>query len=370
MLNIEKAIPKENNIIVYDVGLPAFRNNRILDLSYAKQFPGASLIPTLRDFAALNGWRVMTGDVFLSTKPKAKRTVCLSNERTPELKELLNRNVEPGVLISGESPNVAWSFYHNLTYLSTGFRHACLFRGVLDRIHIGTKCHHHYWPMPPIQIKGININYSERRLLAMVSSFKERYGLNRERILSRIISPLRWLKIFWYQIIDSQARFPDLYKTRLEAICAFSSKDNFYLFGRQWDIAIKYYNTISCLNFANRPVACDNKHDTLRCFRFTLVFENCIFPGYVTEKIFDAMLAGSVPVYLGAPDIEDFVPIDCFVDFRNYDDFDDLWRDISMWSEKKWNDTIIKINNFLESDRYAPFKEDNVAQKLFQLLTE
>jgi len=48
---------------------------------------------------------------------------------------------------------------------------------------------------------------------------------------------------------------------------------------------------------------------------FTLAFENAIAPDYVTEKFFDPLRVGSVPVYLGAPNVERFAPGDgCFID--------------------------------------------------------
>ena len=41
-----------------------------------------------------------------------------------------------------------------------------------------------------------------------------------------------------------------------------------------------------------------------RC-KFSIVFENCHYPGYNTEKITDALLARSVPIYSGDPHISD-----------------------------------------------------------------
>ncbi|MGH2443366.1 MAG: glycosyltransferase family 10 domain-containing protein, partial [Chloroflexota bacterium] len=41
----------------------------------------------------------------------------------------------------------------------------------------------------------------------------------------------------------------------------------------------------------------------------------------VTEKFFDTLLAGSVPVYLGAPNINQFAPGDrCFIDVADFDE--------------------------------------------------
>ncbi len=41
------------------------------------------------------------------------------------------------------------------------------------------------------------------------------------------------------------------------------------------------------------------KQQALSKYLFYLAFENTIEPGYVTEKVFDALIAGTVPIYLG-----------------------------------------------------------------------
>jgi len=56
-------------------------------------------------------------------------------------------------------------------------------------------------------------------------------------------------------------------------------------------------------------------------YPFTLAFENAVAPDYVTEKFFDPLIAGSLPVYLGASNIADFAPGEhCYInalDFEN-----------------------------------------------------
>jgi hypothetical protein len=62
------------------------------------------------------------------------------------------------------------------------------------------------------------------------------------------------------------------------------------------------------------------KHQIISRYKFTLAFENAISRDYVTEKFFDPLLAGSVPVYLGAPNVEEFAPGDhCFIDASHFD---------------------------------------------------
>jgi Glycosyltransferase family 10 (fucosyltransferase) C-term/Fucosyltransferase, N-terminal len=54
-------------------------------------------------------------------------------------------------------------------------------------------------------------------------------------------------------------------------------------------------------------------------YRFTLAFENAIDHDYVTEKFFDPLVAGSIPVYLGAPTAERFAPGErCFINALDF----------------------------------------------------
>jgi alpha(1,3/1,4) fucosyltransferase len=60
------------------------------------------------------------------------------------------------------------------------------------------------------------------------------------------------------------------------------------------------------------------KIDYLRDFRFTIAAENGAHPGYTTEKIVDAFLAGSVPIYWGDPLVDrDFNPA-AFINFADH----------------------------------------------------
>jgi glycosyl transferase family 10 (putative fucosyltransferase) len=62
------------------------------------------------------------------------------------------------------------------------------------------------------------------------------------------------------------------------------------------------------------------KQQTIARYKFTFAFENAVSRDYVTEKFFDPLLAGSVPVYLGAPNIEEYAPgRQCFIDASRFD---------------------------------------------------
>ena len=54
----------------------------------------------------------------------------------------------------------------------------------------------------------------------------------------------------------------------------------------------------------------------LRNYPFALAFENSNCYDSVTEKIYDVLLAGAVPVYLGAPNVEEWAPAGSYIDAR------------------------------------------------------
>lgn len=55
-----------------------------------------------------------------------------------------------------------------------------------------------------------------------------------------------------------------------------------------------------------------------RPYRFCIVFENEGRKGYVSEKIANAMMAGCIPIYLGALDITDYFNPGSFIHVREY----------------------------------------------------
>jgi alpha(1,3/1,4) fucosyltransferase len=60
------------------------------------------------------------------------------------------------------------------------------------------------------------------------------------------------------------------------------------------------------------------KRQFLSQYKFTIAFENDIFPGYQTEKLYDAMMAGSIPIYCGDPFVGDIFNTDSFINAFEY----------------------------------------------------
>ncbi|KAL0796935.1 hypothetical protein Bca101_068312 [Brassica carinata] len=64
-----------------------------------------------------------------------------------------------------------------------------------------------------------------------------------------------------------------------------------------------------------------DKVEALKRYKFSLAFENTNEEDYVTEKFFQSLVAGSVPVVVGAPNIEEFAPAsDSFLHIKSLED--------------------------------------------------
>jgi alpha-1,3-fucosyltransferase 10 len=71
----------------------------------------------------------------------------------------------------------------------------------------------------------------------------------------------------------------------------------------------------------------DARVDLYRRYKFTLAFENSDCPDYVTEKLFDPLLAGSVPVYRGTDTVAGLAPHPrSYVDARDFSSAAELGR--------------------------------------------
>ncbi|KFK39282.1 hypothetical protein AALP_AA3G224400 [Arabis alpina] len=65
------------------------------------------------------------------------------------------------------------------------------------------------------------------------------------------------------------------------------------------------------------------KVEALKHYKFSLAFENTNEEDYVTEKFFQSLVAGSVPVVVGAPNIEEFAPSpDSFLHIKQMTDIE------------------------------------------------
>lgn len=83
---------------------------------------------------------------------------------------------------------------------------------------------------------------------------------------------------------------------------------------------INSYKTVSGYGLLFGNPFFDEKKKVLKDYKFTLCAENDYYPGYVTEKLFDAYSSGTVPIYFGG--IPEGSPINkkAFINFNGNTD--------------------------------------------------
>lgn len=96
-----------------------------------------------------------------------------------------------------------------------------------------------------------------------------------------------------------------------------------------------------------------DKIETLSKYKFAISYDSIINQnGYISEKIFDCFKAKTVPVYLGASNVTNYIPKACFIDKRDFDNYDDLYDYLTNMEDNEYNKYIISIEKYLKSNSY------------------
>ena len=77
-------------------------------------------------------------------------------------------------------------------------------------------------------------------------------------------------------------------------------------------------------NRARLPRDISAKLRFLADYRFTIAFENLSADYYISEKIVHPLLAGSIPIYWGCPQVAEYYNPDAFINCHDYASFDDV----------------------------------------------
>ncbi len=165
----------------------------------------------------------------------------------------------------------------------------------------------------------------------------------------------------------------ELYSERLRAIRWFERNhpDEFDLYGQRWD---RYYlkGKLSILNpilarlykkcpwlprqrlFPSARGNVAAKRPIMSQYRFSICYENASYPGWLTEKMLDAMFAGSVPVYQGDPEVAKTVPASAFIDKRQFSGYDQLYRYTKGMTAGEYEGYRQAIHEFVHGEKIRP----------------
>jgi glycosyl transferase family 10 (putative fucosyltransferase) len=130
-----------------------------------------------------------------------------------------------------------------------------------------------------------------------------------------------------------------------------------------------------CPLYPNRAYRCwrgnrtVSKEELSVRYRFVMAYENFLGErGYISEKIFDAFQAGSVPVYLGEKRIAEFVPREAFVDARNFSTRRELLAYLQSCPEPEWREMRDAGQKFLRSAAFQSFTDETFAEQMTHVL--
>lgn len=172
----------------------------------------------------------------------------------------------------------------------------------------------------------------------------------------------------------------ELYSERIKTIRWFeqNAPQDFDLYGGGWDSPaarpgfanrvirklrscfIVDDGTVHFVSYRGRVVS---KSETMQKYRFSICYENVRdLSGYITEKIWDSLFAGCVPVYWGASNVTDYIPEDCFIDRRKFSSHEALYKFLASMSESQYTAYQERISAYLVSDKARPFSAEAFAE--------
>ena len=153
----------------------------------------------------------------------------------------------------------------------------------------------------------------------------------------------------------------ELYSEREKIISYFEQNygNQFDLYGTGWDIK-------KHPSYKGTP---ENKYDIYFNYKFALSLENTKnVKGYVTEKIFDCLVSGVVPVYQGADDIVKYVPQEWFIDYSSFKSLEELADYLSNMTEVEYKCYQNAIEHFLKTNIDEKLNGAVYAQNVYHVI--
>lgn len=190
---------------------------------------------------------------------------------------------------------------------------------LLDDLADNVKTFKFFYPQPNLEILEKN-PFSKRKLCTFVAGYR------------LAVSP------------------DDLYTERIKIVDFFDRNFpyDFDFYGRGWPSSYRCYKG-----------EIKHKRDTLKNYKFCICYENSRYNGYITEKIFDGMVAGCIPVYYGAPNVNSYIPENCYIDRSKFKSDYELYNFMKRIDEIEYKKYLKNIEIFLKSNLAKKFSIEN-----------
>lgn len=176
----------------------------------------------------------------------------------------------------------------------------------------------------------------------------------------------------------------DLYLERIKTIKWYENNaiDKFELYGMGWNKSTSAYNFLGRiarilpqikLKLFNKKIypsfrgELSSKSEVLNFSKFSYCYENTNdLNNYITEKIFDALVCGCIPVYWGADNVAQFIPVNCYIDRRNFIDTAAVHHYLISITEDQYKNYQENILLFLNSNKAEKFQSKNIISTIVE----
>lgn len=156
----------------------------------------------------------------------------------------------------------------------------------------------------------------------------------------------------------------ELYTERRKVISFFEKNhpNDFNFYGEGWPWWTKYFYK----TFRGKV---ERKLEIINRYKFYICYENSRdIPGYITEKIFDCFYCGCIPIYWGANNIENYIPRECFIDRKLFNNEHDLYDFLKNMRKETYLNYLHHISEFLLSDQAKLYSADNFVKTFVSVL--
>jgi hypothetical protein len=156
----------------------------------------------------------------------------------------------------------------------------------------------------------------------------------------------------WNDYNDIRSSVPFKYKK----FCLFTSKNLLNSNKRIVLNELSKLGVIDTLDMYNiKDKTCYHSRELISVYskyKFIICFENSNTDGYVTEKIFNVFLSGSIPIYDGAPNIKDYVNVNSILLFDN-----NIINKVKLLMNEDIYKNVVKKNNVKQIQWNYPLKK-------------
>lgn len=315
--------------IAFCSDISQFHQDRLRDRNWSQQFLGSAWATSLYERASGLGIEFASGDVALR-KVKAGLWNAADVHVVQEMDarhgiELCRLGAIPSVLMMLESPLVAYRSVGRLNRSRFRFVHCIGPHPIFENAPALQHSRHwqlafpSYWRDQMPESKP----WHERKHAALVAANK--YW--RERSWARARSLRDVLRILRHGLRKrlsptyQTCRRLQLHDARIDLLQMLGQRGEIEIYGRGWEDSSNMPPAQAAKMDSIRSALrgpCADKHELLSRYKFTIAYENTAYHGYVTEKVIDAIVSSSIPVYLGAPDITAQLPVGTFIDARAF----------------------------------------------------